>query len=180
MPPERACVIEQPGLRLLEEPLRVYRIRASHKDRGEAAAVAQAWGVTLPATANSFSGDAAFSCAWVEPRAWLVLGGRELALPDATLPLIVDLSDRYAAFRLAGTDAATLLAGGTGLELATLAPGRCAYTLFAEEAIVFLQALRAQDYRLVVEAPLAGFFGDWLRDAAPRVPCTAMDTGVEA
>ena len=150
-------------LRVFEETgLPVVRLRAG--PRGGTAVLAQALRVTLPDQPNTFTGDATLSCAWTEPRAWLILGETG-ALPDSTLPMAIDVSDRYASLRLQGARAWDVLATGTGLDPATLAPGRCAQTLFAEEIVVFVQRLAGAepDYRLLVEAPFATFLTDWLR-----------------
>lgn len=150
-------------LRLFEETgLPAVRLRAG--PGGGAAVLAQALGVALPDRPNTFTGDAALSCAWTEPRAWLVLGAGG-ALPDSALPMAIDVSDRYASLRLQGARAWDVLAAGTGLDPAALAPGRCAQTLFAEEIGIFVQRLAGAepDYRVLVEAPLAAFLTGWLR-----------------
>ena len=159
---ERGCVTD---LRVVEEPaLPVLRLRAGR--HGGVDAVARALGVALPERSNTYTGDAARSCAWTEPRAWLVLGAAAGAALEAALPMAIDLSDRYASRRLQGADALALLASGTGLDLAALPAGAgCAHTLFAEEVVVFVQRLAAADWRVLVEAPLASFLDGWLRDA---------------
>jgi sarcosine oxidase subunit gamma len=148
-----------------EPALPVVRLRAGRQ--GGVDDLARALGVALPARPNTYTGDAARSCAWIEPRAWLVLGETPGALPDTTLPMAIDVSDAYASRRLQGAGAATLLAAGTGLDLAALAPAAgCAHTLFADEIVVFVQRLAATDWRVLAEAPRAAFLDGWLRDAA--------------
>ena len=167
-------------LRLFEETgLPVVRLRAG--PRGGATVLAQALGVTLPDQPNTFTGDAVRSCAWTEPRAWLVLGAAG-ALPDGALPMAIEVSDRYASLRLQGARAWEVLAAGTGLDPAALAPGRCAQTLFAEEIIVFVQRLLGAepDYRVLVEAPLAAFLTGWLRTALAAAEPGAGSGTIEA
>lgn len=151
---------------LVEEPgLPVLRLRAAR--HGGVEALAGALGIALPGRPNTFTGDAACSCAWVEPRAWLVIGAAPGAVPDGTLPMAIEIGDACASRRVQGTGAAALLAAGTGLDLAALRSGAgCAHTLFAEEVVVLVQRLAGNDWRVLIDAPRAAFLDAWLRDAA--------------
>jgi heterotetrameric sarcosine oxidase gamma subunit len=160
----------------VSEPLFVYRIRATPRSAAAVAPVAAALGVALPESMNTFTGDGRLSCAQVEPRAWLVISEQSLVMPEGTLPMVVDLSDRYARLRVSGADAADTLAAGTGLSPPPV--GGCAHTLFAGEFVVFLQRLAGNEYRLLVEAPLAPVLADWLADqAACLLPTAAVGAG---
>lgn len=160
------------GVRVAEEPLLpVQSLRSARSQATDTAALTEWLGAATPTAANRFGGDAHLSCAWVEPRAWLLLGAAP-APPAAarhTL-LITDLSDRHAAFRVSGGRAGELLAAALGgpAALEALRAGRCVRSKFAEEVEVFVQqfADAPADYRLLFDAGLAHYAADWLCDAA--------------
>ena len=130
-------------LRVVEERLSIWSVRASRTAGDVAALLSQ--------------------CAQVEPRAWLAIDREP---PRADGLQVVDVSARYAAFLISGNAAPDLFAAALSLPAQSLKPGCCACTRFAEECEVFIQRLGEAEYRLLIDAPLAHFAAQWIRDFA--------------
>lgn len=158
-----APLIDRTDLRLAEEPfLKILSLRTSRKETSAIDALTGSLGLPAPHAPNYCSGDAAWSCAWVEPRAWLLFGRDAVSAPAGWL--VTDLSDRFMALRASGTRAPQLLAAVVSVILQS---GRCARTRFAEETEVFIQQLSDEpDYRLLIDAGHARYAADCLLDAA--------------
>ncbi len=95
---------------------------------------------------------------WLAPERALQLGG---AAPEG---FVADVSDGFAVFELAGGAAADLLAMGSTLDPALLAPGRCAQSVFAGVKVVLYGTPEA--IRLIVERSLAAYLLAWFKQAA--------------
>lgn len=152
-----------------ESGLSIVSLRALRGSESAIDGVLVASGATRPQAPNHFTGDADCSCAWIEPRAWLIIARTRLEISAARGLMAVELSDRFAAFRIRGAQAADVLAASLaiGASSRVLRSGCCARTKFAEEAEVFVQQLSDQpDYRLLIDVGLARFAADWLIDAA--------------
>ena len=99
---------------------------------------------------------------WLAPDRVLVVGWAQPAVVAGGFAS--DITDAQVVFRLTGPHCNDVLAMGTSLDPALLAPGRCAQTLFA--------GVRGLLYRhgdavcLHVDRPLARFVADWLAQAA--------------
>ncbi len=111
--------------------------------------------------ANTARGDDPVSL-WLSPGRVLVVG-----FTDATPPagnFVSDLTHGQAVFRLTGAALADILAMGTSLDPALLAPGHCAQTLFA--GVKTLLYRHGEALHLHVDRPLAAFVAAWLAQAA--------------
>jgi heterotetrameric sarcosine oxidase gamma subunit len=165
---------ERPDLHVAEEPfLSVFSLRISRKQSPDITTVLQPLGLGAPAAPNRCTGDSMLSCAWIEPRAWLVLGHGDSFAPLARVPeglvLATELSHRFAAFQISGKHAPALLSAAVSVVSSAdgLCAGRCARSKFAEEIDVFIQQLSdAPEYRLMVDVGWARYAADWLADAA--------------
>jgi heterotetrameric sarcosine oxidase gamma subunit len=116
-------------------------------------------GTDMPA--NAIEGSDPYAL-WLAPGHRLVVGG---AVPDGTF--VSDVTDGMVVIELFGTRTDDILAMGCPLDLASLAPGRCAQTLFAGVKVLLYR--RGDAVRLHVERPLAHWLLDWLRQAATSV-----------
>jgi len=96
---------------------------------------------------------------WLAPGRRLVVGG---AVPDGRF--VSDVTDGLVVIELSGARTDDILAMGCPLEPASLAPGRCAQTVFAGVRVLLYRHGNA--VRLHVERPLAQWLLDWLRQAA--------------
>jgi heterotetrameric sarcosine oxidase gamma subunit len=164
-----AALLDRAGLRIAAEPLGVVSVRRSRLAGGPLAL-----GFDAPGAPNGVAGDEAFACAWIEPRAWLLLGTAERCAQVVALrpddALVTDLSHRYACFRISGARATELLSAAVSVGAQNLQPGRCVRTRFAEETDVLLQALPgAAGFRLLIDSALAHYAAAWLQDAAGLV-----------
>ena len=94
---------------------------------------------------------------WLAPDRALQIGGA------APAGFVSDVTDGLATFAISGPHAADLLAMGTTLDPAALAPGRCAQTMFAGVRVV----VYAQDdgFRLHAERSLAAYLLAWFAQA---------------
>ncbi|NGY04130.1 hypothetical protein [Solimonas terrae] len=155
--------VDAAHVRIVEEPfLRLISVRFSRQV--ELAAVAERLQLSATQAPNSYLASAGREAARYEPRAWLLIGGPDDALPSAVAgSLVTDLSARLASFRIGGTAATRILGSSTSV---CPAPGGFVRTLFAESYPVLLQCLGVQDFRLLVDVSLASACADWLTDAA--------------
>jgi len=96
---------------------------------------------------------------WLAPGQRLFVGG---AVPDGTF--VSDVTDGMVVIELSGARTDEILAMGCPLDLASLAQGRCAQTLFAGVKVLLYR--HGDAVRLHVERPLAYWLLDWLRQAA--------------
>ena len=149
------------------EPLPVHfaSLRLSRKVPADAVApLLAAAGVAVPGAPCSFGGDATKLCAWVEPRAWLLMGDAPLALASTPQALVTDVSARSAVFELVGPGARDLVAAGC--DPALVVPGRVARTRFASLCTALIVQLAPDRYRIVVDVSIAATVADWLNVSA--------------
>lgn len=169
--------------RTTEKPVRIDHLspegklilRCDASDKKLAAAAKKALGITLPTESlNSSTGEKVTAC-WLGPDEWLLLcaeDGREAlqAALEAALAgqhaAIVDVSDAYLGFAIAGPRAAELLAKGCTIDLhpSAFGQGRVGRTLLAKADITLLRT--ADGFRLYVLRSFADYAGLWLEDAA--------------
>lgn len=144
-----------------------------HILRGPAAGVVLA-GLTVPVQPCRAAEQNGRAVLWLGPDEWLLLG---IDAPNADFP-VIDISHRQLGYRLSGTDAATLLAGGVPLDLSESAfpVGMCARTLF-DKAEIVLWRRGATEWRIEVARSFAPYFRDLLRAiaAANGISCTTAD-----
>jgi len=99
---------------------------------------------------------------WLAPDRVLVVGWAQPA--EVTGGFVSDITDGQIVFQLSGPNVADVMAMGTTLDPALLAPGRCAQTLFAGvRALVYR---RGDAVCVHVDRPLARFVADWLAQTA--------------
>ncbi len=99
---------------------------------------------------------------WLAPDRRLVVAEGAAAPPEGDF--VSDVTDGLVVIEVSGPRAADLLAMGTALDPAALAPGHCAQTAFAGVKIVLYR--HGETVRLHVERPLAPWLLDWFRQAA--------------
>ncbi|HVT35543.1 MAG TPA: hypothetical protein VHE37_08165 [Nevskiaceae bacterium] len=157
---ESLCIVEEPLLAAVS--LRQYR---AQPDSSALVAALAEFKVAAPAQPNAMTGDSRHGAAWIEPHAWLVtaLGDLPVPVPRAGL-LVTDVSDRYAALRISGARARSVIAAGC--DPAILAPMRAARTRFGGVATALIQQWGEDDYRVLVDVSLAQTVAAWLRQAA--------------
>ncbi len=98
-------------------------------------------------------------CLWLRPDQWLLFGG--LAARHRGSTAVLDVSSRWSAFAVT----VDVLAAGCSLDLRerTFAVGRCAQTRI-EQVPVILHRRSRDRFDVLVERPLAHYFGLWLEE----------------
>ncbi|HZP88542.1 MAG TPA: hypothetical protein VFB54_17150 [Burkholderiales bacterium] len=96
-------------------------------------------------------------CLWLRPDQWLLFGG--IAVRHRGSTAVLDVSSRWTTF----TVALDALAAGCSLDLRerAFAVGRCAQTRI-EQVPVIVHRRSADQFDVLVERPLAHYFGLWL------------------
>lgn len=114
-------------------------------------------GLVLPAKPCRAAEVEGFAALWLGPDEFLLLGRAVTACEF----VVVDVTHRSLSFRLAGPDAAVLLAGAVALDLAPAAfpVGMCTRTMFEKAEIVLWR--RGQD---TWHIEVARSFAPYLRD----------------
>lgn len=154
-------------LHIAEEPfLSVLSIRQSRRqpDQLGISDVLAGCSLALPARPAELVGTADLSCAWIEPRAWIVTSTAAAALRPAKGIYVTDVSDRMSAFRLTGEQAVEIIASGCDPAIAPA--GTCTRARFANLSAAILQCWTRNDWRILVDASLALTYSHWLQDAA--------------
>lgn len=141
------------------------------------AAAATALGFALPVAPNTATEGGGRVALWLAPGTWRIVGapdedGAALAAAfERTVARafagVVDVSDAYASFRIAGPQARATLARGCPLDLHERAfkPGQCAQSLLAKTEILLHQRDAAPTYDLQVRASHAAYLWAWLTGA---------------
>lgn len=126
--------------RLAPASIAVVRIRGA--DSTAIARVSAVIGTALPQNYNASADWAGGRLCWLCETEWMVAGegldhARVAAAIAPATGHVAQVGEGRARFRLAGPRAAELLEQGTGLNVRrTLAPGRCAQTLFAQTLVL--------------------------------------------
>ena len=110
---------------------------------------------------------------WLAPDRTLVVCESTRTTPVGAF--ISDVTDGFALLEIAGTRAGEVIAISTTLdpEAATLAPGRCAQTLFGGVKVVLYAY--GDGFRLHVERQYAAFLLEWLSRAASALAVTSEE-----
>jgi len=105
---------------------------------------------------------------WQSPDRWLLVSEQGTALAPAreAADLQSDLTDGLALFEAEGPAARAVLQQAMTFDLAALAPGQAAVTLFAGLRVTVYPWHRADCWRLHVERASARYVWDWLTTAA--------------
>lgn len=114
--------------------------------------------------------DAQSYAIWQAPDRWLLVSESD-AQPSAArgADLISDVTDGLAVFEAEGPAARSVLQQAMTFDLAALAPGQAAVTLFAGLRVTVYPWRRADCWRLHVERASARYVWDWLTTAASAV-----------
>ena len=174
----RLCLSERPFLGH-------YALRGRADEPAFLAGAAAALGCDLPLAPNHTATVAAPATEpstvvlWLAPDEWLVLApqAQRAALRDALTQAVADkfaalndLSGGQTVIRVAGADAAALLARGCTLDLhpRQFTPGQCAQTLLARVNVTLLPAEHNGGplYDVIVRRSFADYLWRWLKDAA--------------
>lgn len=153
-------------------------LRGTPEDRDFLKAARKACGVDLPVEPNTVAEKDGRRILWLGPTEWLVRtepGGETGLLNDLTKTFagtpsgIVDVSDYYTVFRLAGPRARDVMAKGCPLDLhpRAFAADRCAQSVLAK-ADILIDAVRVDDHPLFdlqVRWSMAIYLWDWLVSA---------------
>ena len=131
--------------------------------------VTSATSAGLPA-AGRLAGEDPYAI-WQAPDRWLLVSETgTTALPARGAgDLHSDLSDGLALFEIEGAAAQAVLQQAMTFDLAALAPGQAAATLFAGLRVTVYPWRRADRWRLHVERASARHVWDWLTTAASAV-----------
>jgi len=114
----------------------------------------------LPAPGRASDGES--YAVWQAPDRWLLVGAQPLPAAD----LASDLTDGLALFEIEGPGARAVLQQAMTYDLAQLAPGQAAVTLFAGLRATVYPWRSAERWRLHVERASARYAWDWLATAA--------------
>lgn len=123
--------------------------------------------VGLPAAGRLSESDG-HAAIWQAPDRWLLVGEGEPP-PRSAEAFVSDLTDGLALFEAEGPAAQTVLQQAMTFDLARLAPGEAAVTLFAGLSATVYPWRRADCWRLHVERASARYVWDWLTTAASAV-----------
>ncbi len=152
-------------------------LRGNAAEAAFAAAVRDALGFELPATANTWSGSIERAAIWLGPDEWLLTApAGEHEMLEGTLRTalrrihhsVVDLSANRTAIAISGSVARPLLAKGCSLDLhaKAFAAPQCAQTLLAKAQMILQCADAGDAFRLYVRNSFAHYVAEWLTDAA--------------
>lgn len=144
-----------------------------------AGAIGERLGLALAPT-QGWSGDATLALIGTGPGAWLAcreapdpLWAENLATRLAGLASVTDVSGGYRLFRLAGNDAARLLARGAfvdfhapGCGQGAFGPGSVAVTAIAHIGVIIRQIDEEPSYEIAVFRSLGENFRHWLTTTA--------------
>ena len=128
-----------------------------------------------PTPAQGWSGDATLALIGTGPGAWLAAceapdphWAEDLAQSLAGLASVSDVSGGYRLFRLAGRDAARLLARGAFVDFCPPAfgPGSVAVTAIAHIGVIIRQLDEEPSYEIAVFRSLGESFRHWLTTTA--------------
>jgi len=166
------------GVSVAERPmLGKVILRGDGRDDAFQRAVEEACGARAPVAPTTWAeGNDCWIC-WLGPNEWEVITheGQEddyrLGLLDRLgdqHAAVVDVSDYYTTFRIAGPRARDLLAKGTPLDLhpRVFGAGRCAGTILAKATVLIVQVDDTPAYDIQVRWSMAEYLIDWLEDAA--------------
>ncbi|HJP79264.1 MAG TPA: sarcosine oxidase subunit gamma family protein [Pseudonocardiaceae bacterium] len=139
-------------------------------------AVGRSLGTALPIEPNTWTHTADGQIIWLGPDEWLVTSTEarpedfedELSwVVSAFDGAAVDVSAQRTSLRLRGPLVRELLSFGCALDLRPSAfpAGCCAQTIVGQSGVLIL-ALGQDDFRIFVRQSFAGYFADWLLDAA--------------
>ena len=151
-------------------------LRGNASDNAFAAAVAQAFGASLPLAPNSVVEGSKGIAYWLGPDEWLLVvpAAAEAALAAALRQAlagvhcaITEVSGGQVVIELQGAQVRELLAKECPLDLEApeFVPGRCAQTRLAK-AGVLLRPLAGGAIELIVRRSFAGYLWKWLAEAA--------------
>ncbi|WP_410599581.1 sarcosine oxidase subunit gamma [Amycolatopsis sp. lyj-90] len=166
---------------LAEEPVAAVDLRIGADGPG-AAAVGRVLGAALPVEPGTWTHTCDGQVAWLGPDEWLVTSTtapprefeRELGwVVSAYDGAAVDVSAQRTGVRLHGERARELLSLGCALDLRPSAfpAGACAQTHVGQAGVLLL-ALGPADFRVYVRPSFAGYFADWVLDAAEEFRTT--------
>ena len=155
-------------------------LRGSAGDPAFTAALHSVTGLVLPANANSFTTEGEFSCLWLGPDEWLIVGpgGGEVEITQrlraalgSVHAAVTDVSEARTTILVAGASARDLLAKGTSIDLhpRVFGPGRCAQTGFAGANVILRQldddASRGPTFEILTLNSFAEHLWLWLEGA---------------
>lgn len=128
--------------------------------------VTSATGAGMPA-AGRLGGDDPYAV-WQAPDRWLLVSdvGTQALPAHGAADLHSDVTDGLAVFEAEGPAARSVLQQAMTFDLAALAPGQSAVTLFAGLRATVYPWRRADCWRLHVERASARYVWDWLTTAA--------------
>jgi len=141
-------------------------------------AVGLALGLPLPVEPNTAVRVGELTALWLGPDEWLVVGapgtqrdleGRIRAAAGEEPVSVTDVSAQRTTLLIAGPGARDLLAHGCSLDLhpRVFGPGRCAQTNVARAQVVLVARDQpGSGFWVLVRSSFAGYFTDWLLDAA--------------
>jgi heterotetrameric sarcosine oxidase gamma subunit len=162
-----AVSFESPRLRVSEAPLTTVLSLRPSRNASHAGGITEqlrAYGLEAPTQPNGLSGSIELGCAWLEPRAWLVLSERPLPAAAQTILSVTDISDRVCLIKLDGVAARDLIAAGCDTSM--LRPGRMARVRFAGMVNLIIECHAESAYRLAVDVSFAEPLMAWLVQAA--------------
>lgn len=106
---------------------------------------------------------------WQAPDRWLLVSDEGPLPGRPAADMVSDLTDGLALFEIEGPAARAVLQQAMTFDLAALAPGQAAVTLFAGLRVTVYPWRRADCWRLHVERASARYVWDWLTTAASAV-----------
>jgi len=154
-------------------------LRGDVADKAFTAAVAKAVGVEPPATPGTVATAGERAILWLGPDEWLVVTpAGDGALADTLNAALAgmrasatDVSDNYAAVRIAGPKARWVLAKGWAVDLhpSAFGPGRVAQSHLALTNAIIRQTDDVPSFEILVRPSFAKYLWDWLTDSSLEV-----------
>jgi sarcosine oxidase, subunit gamma len=155
-------------------------LRGAVADPGFSSGLRAVLGYDVPATSNTWAGDADNCTLWLGPDEWLVVAQGSSVENDASMlrealagthHSIVELSATRTIIELSGVDARVVLAKGCPLDLASsvFKPGGCAQSLLAKSQVILQCVDAVPTLRIFVRNSFAAYVAEWLLDAAAEL-----------
>lgn len=172
---------ESAGCRIEERHDRGHiNLRGCYEDAEFTRGVEEITGLALPTKPNTFASNGQSSAAariyWLGPDEWQIIANKDRARQlvsaltvalDGQHAAVNDLSAGYVTIELSGAGAATTIAKGSTLDLATrrFGTGCCAQGTIAKANVLLGVITAGSCYELIVRRSFADYLRSWLKHA---------------
>jgi sarcosine oxidase, subunit gamma len=158
-------------------PLKLVAVRVRADDFSARSALADAWGVALPDRPSRAGVAKSFRVFWIAPDHFWAMADADPGGVDAARlredlrerhVAVLDITDSRTVFRVRGSGAREILAGGTGVDLhpRAFATGAAALTRFAALHVLLTQVSDEPAFEIVADRATERYLHQFLSEAA--------------